>query len=117
MAAHRDQERIAAVSDITEILQRVTAVDRTAVDGLTPLVCQQLRQIAQRQLTAENDARRWDATELVHEAYLRLIGESPVTWQDRALFFATASTSRRTAMRVGTWSTVGASSCTTLQHG
>lgn len=83
------------MSDITEILQRVTAGDRAAVDELTPLVYQQLRQIAQRQLTAENDARRWDATELVHEAYLRLIGESPVSWQDRAHFFATAATAIR----------------------
>jgi RNA polymerase sigma factor (TIGR02999 family) len=83
------------VAEITQILQRLSTGDQTAIEELTPLVYQQLRQIAQRQLTAENDARRWDATELVHEAYLRMIGDTPVGWKDRAHFFAAAATSIR----------------------
>ncbi|MCA9166214.1 MAG: sigma-70 family RNA polymerase sigma factor, partial [Planctomycetales bacterium] len=81
--------------EITQILQRLSVGEKQAIRELTPLVYQQLRQIAQGQLTAENDARRWDATELVHEAYLRLIGDTPVGWKDRAHFFAAAAISIR----------------------
>ena len=83
------------MTEITQILQRLSAGDQQAVDELLPLVYQQLRQVAQRQLSSENDARRWDATELVHEAYLRLVGDTPVGWKDRAHFFATAATAIR----------------------
>ena len=83
------------MSEITEILHRVAQGDQRAVEQLTPLVYQQLRRIAQNQLSQENDARRWDATELVHEAYLRLIGAVPISWQDRAHFFATAAQAMR----------------------
>lgn len=78
--------------EITQILSRLSAGDRDAIQELTPLVYQQLRQIAQQLLHAENDQRRWDATELVHEAYLRMIGDHPVGWKDRAHFFAAAAT-------------------------
>jgi RNA polymerase sigma factor (TIGR02999 family) len=83
------------MTEITQILQRLSSGDQAAIEELTPLVYQQLRQIAQNQLTAEQDARRWDATELVHEAYIRLIGDSPVNWKDRVHFFATAATAIR----------------------
>lgn len=76
---------------ITELLERIAGGDRSAANELAPLVYQQLRQIAKRQL-GRNDARRLDATELVHEAYLRLLGDEPIAWRDRAHFFATAST-------------------------
>ena len=89
----RPVERIMA--EITEILQRIAAGDPQANDQLVPLVYQQLRQIAQKQLSSERDARQWDATELVHEAYVRLIGKAKVDWQDRAHFFATAATAIR----------------------
>ncbi len=80
------------MAEITQVLQRLSAGDRLALEELTPMVYQQLRQIAQRQLSAERHARNWDATELVHEAYVRLIGDEPVSWKDRAHFFATAAT-------------------------
>lgn len=80
------------MSEITQILSRLSAGDRDAIQELAPLVYQQLRQIAQQQLHAKNDQRRWDATELVHEAYLRMIGDHPVGWKDRAHFFAAAAT-------------------------
>ena len=83
------------MAEITQILQRISAGEQSAVEELTPLVYQQLRQVAQRQLSSENDARRWDATELVHEAYLRLIGDAQIAWRDRAHFFATAATAIR----------------------
>ena len=83
------------MTEITQILQRLSSGDRAAVDDLAPLVYQKLRQIAQNQLATENDARSWDATELVHEAYIRLIGDTPINWKDRAHFFATAATAIR----------------------
>lgn len=81
--------------EITRILQRLSTGDQLAAEELAPLVYQQLRKIAQNQLSAPNDARRWDATELVHEAYIRLIGNDAIGWKDRAHFFATAATAIR----------------------
>ena len=94
MEVAEDQKKL-EMSDITQILHRISSGDRAAIDELTPLVYEQLRRIAQSQLSAEYDARRWDATELVHEAYIRLIGVAPVNWIDRAHFFATAATAIR----------------------
>lgn len=79
------------MTEITQILNRIDNGEEGALDELTPLVYSQLRQIAQNQLN-EKDARRWDATELVHEAYLRMIGDAPVAWKNRAHFFAIAAT-------------------------
>ena len=73
----------------------MSAGDADAIGELTPLVYQHLRQIAQKRLAADNDARRWDATELVHEAYMRMIGDTAVGWKDRAHFFAAAAMSIR----------------------
>ncbi|MEM8668490.1 MAG: ECF-type sigma factor [Planctomycetota bacterium] len=78
--------------EITQILSRLSSGDSRAIEELTPLVYRQMRQIANRQLEREQDRRNWDATELVHEAYLRMIGDQPVSWKDRAHFFATAAT-------------------------
>ncbi|MEM7560249.1 MAG: ECF-type sigma factor, partial [Planctomycetota bacterium] len=61
------------MAEITQILQRITAGDEGAKDELVPLVYQQLRKIAQNQLAGEASPQM-DATELVHEAYVRLIG-------------------------------------------
>ncbi|MEM9587575.1 MAG: ECF-type sigma factor [Planctomycetota bacterium] len=77
-------------TEITELLSRLAGGDRRAADELTPLVYGQLRAIASR-LLGDEDARQFDATEIVHEAYLRLLGDSPIQWRDRAHFFATAS--------------------------
>lgn len=84
--------------EITQILQRLSSGDRAAAMELTPLVYHELRRIAQNQLTAESDARKWDATELVHEAYIRLVGDTPINWKDRTHFFATAATAIRRAL-------------------
>jgi RNA polymerase sigma factor (TIGR02999 family) len=83
------------MNEITQILQRMGSGERAAVHELAPLVYQELKQIAQKQLYSANDARRWDATELVHEVYVRMIGDSPINWKDRAHFFASAATAIR----------------------
>lgn len=75
---------------ITELLTRLSRGDRSAGDELTPLVYERLREIAARQL-GDEDARQFDATEIVHEAYLKLLGPTPIAWTDRTHFFATAS--------------------------
>lgn len=77
--------------EITELLSRLAAGDRSAAGDLTPLVYDQLREIAGR-LLRDEDARQFDATEMVHEAYLKLLGDSPLAWKDRAHFFASAAT-------------------------
>ena len=83
------------MAEITQILHRLSSGDQRAGEELMPLVYEQLRKIAQNQLSLDDDVRRWDATELVHESYLRLIGDAPVGWKDRAHFFATAATAIR----------------------
>ncbi len=80
------------MAEITQILQRLSNGDPLAAEELTPLVYQQLRKMAQRQLTAQSDARVWDATELVHEAYIRLIAKTPDGTQEVLAKFGMAIT-------------------------
>ncbi len=75
---------------ITMLLQRWRQGDEDAPAELAPLVYQELRRIAQDQMRREGP-RTMQATELVHEAYLRLFHADPVDWQDRKHFFAVAS--------------------------
>src|SRR5215471_17142736 len=62
--------------------------EQTALDKLVPLVYSELRRIAHRYLNRERRGHSMQTTELVNEAYLRLIDASQVRWQDRAHFFA-----------------------------
>jgi RNA polymerase sigma factor (TIGR02999 family) len=66
-----------------------------AVDRVLPLVYGELRRIAHRQLAAEPTGHTLETNALVHEAYLRLAGQSRADWVDRAQFFAVASTTMR----------------------
>ena len=66
--------------------------DQTALDQLLPLVHTELHSLARRLMSRENPGHTWQTTELVNEAYLRLVGQAPQSdWQDRAHFFAVAS--------------------------
>ncbi len=65
------------------------------VDDLMPLVYDQLRGLAQRQLRGERSNHTLNTTALVHEAYLKLIDQSKVSWQNRAHFFAIAAQAMR----------------------
>ena len=65
------------------------------MDRLVPLVYEQLRRVAHRQLEAERSGHTLSTTALVHEAYLKLVDQSRVQWQDRAHFFADASRAMR----------------------
>jgi RNA polymerase sigma factor (TIGR02999 family) len=65
--------------------------DETARDKLIPLVYDQLRRLAQRQMAQERPGHSLQATALVNEAYLLLVDQREVRWQNRAHFFALAS--------------------------
>ncbi|MCH7720949.1 MAG: RNA polymerase subunit sigma [Planctomycetes bacterium] len=78
-------------SQVTRILHRAEAGDRAAVDELLPLVYDQLRRDAQQRMAGERPDHTLDATALVHEAYLRLVGDRQLRWQNRAHFYAAAA--------------------------
>ncbi len=65
--------------------------NRNALDELLPLVYDELRRVASRQLASERKNHTLQATALVHEAYLRLIGQHSVDWQNRLHFFSIAA--------------------------
>jgi ECF sigma factor len=77
---------------ITQLLARWGSGDPEAAERVLPLVYGELRRIAARQLRRERDAHTLQATAIVHEAYLRLVGQPGLEWPSRAHFFA----SRRT---------------------
>lgn len=68
---------------------------RSDTDDLMELVYDELRRLAQRLLQSERKGHTLQATSLVHEAYVRLAGQTRVEWQNRAQFFAVAATAIR----------------------
>jgi RNA polymerase sigma factor (TIGR02999 family) len=85
------QPDVPAAREITEALVALRHRAPGAMDRLLPLVYDDLRRVAHRQLRAEPTGHTLSATALVHEAYLRLVDQSRTEWQDRAQFFAVAS--------------------------
>ncbi len=91
-----DAERVLVPSDpITDALEALNEGDPGAMDRLIPLVYEQLRRMAHRQLSAETSGHTLSTTGLVHEAYLRLASQSRVRWADRAHFFSVAAIAMR----------------------
>jgi RNA polymerase sigma factor (TIGR02999 family) len=82
-------------SDITGLLLAWRAGDRTAVDRLFPLVYDELRRIAHRQLAGERPDHTLGTTALVHEGYLKLVDQTRAQWEDRGHFFAIAARAMR----------------------
>jgi RNA polymerase sigma factor (TIGR02999 family) len=82
---------------IVEALAALSRGDPEAMDRLMPLVYEQLKRIAHRQLGAEVGGHTLSTTAVVHEAYLRLAEQSRAQWADRGQFFAIAA---RTIRRV-----------------
>jgi RNA polymerase sigma factor (TIGR02999 family) len=77
--------------DITRLLVRWSSGDREALDALTPLVYNELRRLAKVYLRRERPDHTLDGTALVHEAYMKLVGQNNVEWHNRNQFFAIAS--------------------------
>ena len=80
---------------ITEILQKVTSGDPRAADEPLPLVYDQLRAAAQKQMARERPDHTLQATALVHEAYVRLVGNQELSWENRAHFYVAAAEAMR----------------------
>jgi RNA polymerase sigma factor (TIGR02999 family) len=78
-------------SQVTELLVRWRGGDREAMESLMPLVYDELRRLANHYLQRERSDHTLQSTALVHEAYLRLAGQSAPQWQNRAHFFGIAA--------------------------
>lgn len=80
-----------ATSDVTRLLRRWSDGDREALDGLVPLLYDQLRRLAHERLVHEGPSPVLDTTALVHDAYLKLVDVRQARFRDRAHFLAMAS--------------------------
>ena len=84
------------MSDVTRILSQIESGDPLAAEQLLPLVYEELRKLAAAKLAFEKSGQTLQATALVHEAYLRLVGSETLrTYRDRSHFFASAATAMR----------------------
>jgi RNA polymerase sigma factor (TIGR02999 family) len=83
------------MSDVTRILNAIERGDAKATDELLPLVYEELRLLAAQKLSHEPPGQTLQATALVHEAYLRLVGDEPQSWENRGHFFAAAAEAMR----------------------
>ena len=83
------------VSEVTRILNSISAGDPDASDKLLPIVYDELRRLAAHKLAAEVPGQTLQPTDLVHEAYLRLVGQEDSRWENRGHFFAAAAEAMR----------------------
>lgn len=82
------------MKDVRQIVSRIEAGDAAAEEELLPLVYDELKALASSRLRREGHHQSLETTELVHEAYLRLVGRD-THWAGRAHFFAAASEAMR----------------------
>ncbi len=84
------------MNDVTAILNRIESGDARATDELIPLVYEELRRLAEHKIAQEKHSDcMLQATVLVHEAYLRLVGSNSSPWENRAHFFGAAAEAMR----------------------
>jgi RNA polymerase sigma factor (TIGR02999 family) len=83
------------VSEITLVLEAMGQGERAAPDQLLPLVYEELRRLAAARMARESAGHTLQPTALVHEAWLRLVGDGERTWKDRAYFFSAAAEAMR----------------------
>lgn len=83
------------MNDVTQILSALERGDPKAAECLLPLVYDELRKLAAQKLTDESPGQTLQATALVHEAYLRLVGDGDPGWDGRGHFFAAAAEAMR----------------------
>jgi RNA polymerase sigma factor (TIGR02999 family) len=85
-----------AMGDVTQILSAIEGGDLQAAEKLLPVVYEELRRLASQRLAREAPGQSLQSADLVHEAYLRLVGEGDQTpWDSRAHFFAAAAEAMR----------------------
>jgi RNA polymerase sigma factor (TIGR02999 family) len=83
------------MSDVTRVLSAIERGDPKAAEQLLPLVYDELRKLAAQKLAQEKPGQTLQATALVHEAYLRLVGSDDPGWDSRGHFFAAAAEAMR----------------------
>ena len=83
------------MTDVTRILNAIEQGDGKAAERLLPLVYEELRLLAARKLSQEPPGQTLQATALVHEAYIRLVGEEAQNWGNQRHFFLAASEAMR----------------------
>src|SRR5262245_57110637 len=86
------------MSEVTRILSQIDQGDPQAADKLLPLVYGELRKLAEARLAQQRPGQTLQATALVHEAYLRLMGDGSANWSSRGHFFAAAAEAMRRIM-------------------
>jgi RNA polymerase sigma factor (TIGR02999 family) len=87
---------VSPMSEVTRILSAIEQGDPRAAEQLLPLVYEELRKLAAAKLAQEKPGQTLEATALVHEAYLRLVGvEKEQQWNSRGHFFAAAAEAMR----------------------
>ena len=87
----RGRQGIRETADVTGLLQAWGQGNLEARDGLMPLVYKELRRCAAAYLRRERSDHTLQPTALVHEAYMRLVGQERVAWQSRAHFYGIAA--------------------------
>jgi RNA polymerase sigma factor (TIGR02999 family) len=88
-------DRQCASQHVTEILNAVGAGDKHAAEELLPLVYDELRRLAASRMAREQPGQTLQATALVHEAWLRLVGTNATLWNSRGHFFGAAAEAMR----------------------
>ena len=83
------------MTDVTRILNAIEQGDAKAADELLPLVYEELRRLAGQKMSQELPGQTLQATALVHEAYIRLVGSDAQSWDSRGHFFAAAAEAMR----------------------
>jgi RNA polymerase sigma factor (TIGR02999 family) len=83
------------MSEVTRILVAIEGGDVRAAEELLPLVYQELRQLATQKMSQEAPGQTLQATALVHEAYIRLVGAEEQNWRSRGHFFSAAAEAMR----------------------
>jgi RNA polymerase sigma factor (TIGR02999 family) len=83
------------MTDVTRILNAIEQGDAKAADELLPLVYEELRLLAAQKMAQEPPGQTLQATALVHEAYIRLVGSEARNWNSRGHFYAAAAEAMR----------------------
>ena len=83
------------MSDVTLILTAIEQGDAKAADRLLPLVYKELRRLAAHKMSKEPQGQTLQATALVHEAYIRLVGSEVQNWNSRGHFYSAAAEAMR----------------------
>lgn len=83
------------MSNVTQILTAIEQGDAKAADKLLPLVYEELRRLAAHKMSHELPGQTLQATALVHEAYLRLVGSEARNWNSRTHFFSASAEAMR----------------------